>query len=126
MARKDTIVTTQKKIKAAGRLINRAVLVVLSRNQLGKCFVLNRAVNIVGRRDDCDIRLSDPLVSNRHFRITCNEAGHFQIEDLGSTNSTYLNDKTLKKTRLLSYGDRIIAGKTIMRFFYEEEFLVRK
>ena len=126
MIKKDTIKVKTRKYHAAGKLINRAVLVVLSKKLFGKSYILNRSVNIIGRRDDCDIEIPDPLISNRHCRIICNEKGHFEIDDLRSTNSTYLNNKLLKKPAVLAYGDRIIIGDTIMRFFYEEVYDIKK
>lgn len=127
MTKKDTIkVKPTRKYHAAGKLVNKGVLVTLSKKLFGRSYILNRSVNIIGRRDDCDIEIPDPLISNRHCRIIYNENGHFEIDDLKSTNSTYLNNKLLKKTTALSYGDRIIIGNTILRFFYEEEFDVKK
>jgi pSer/pThr/pTyr-binding forkhead associated (FHA) protein len=126
MTKKDTIkVKPTRKYHAAGKLVNRGVLVILSKKLFGKSYILNRSVNIIGRRDDCDIEIPDPLISNRHCRILY-ENGHFLIDDLESTNSTYLNNKLLKKPALLTYGDRIIIGNTILRFFYEEEFDIKK
>lgn len=126
MVEKDTVNVKPRKFQASGKLVNRAVLVVLSKDLLGKSYILNKSVNIIGRRDDCDIQVPDPLISNRHCRIICNEEGHFQIDDLRSTNSTYLNNKLLKKPTVLAYGDRIIVGNTILRFFYEEKFELKK
>ena len=126
MIKKDTIGVKPRKYHAAGKLVNRGVLVILSKKLLGKSYILNKSVNIIGRRDDCDIEIPDPLISNRHCRIIYNDEGHFQIDDLESTNSTYLNNKLLKKPAVLAYGDRIIVGNTIMRFFYEEVFDIMK
>ena len=126
MTNKDTVKIQKRKLHSSGKLLNRAVLVILSKKHLGKSFILNKSVNIIGRRNDCDIRISDPLISNRHCRIIYTEDGHFQLDDLQSTNSTYLNNKMLKKPAILTYGDRIVAGNTIMRFFYEEQFEIKK
>ncbi|HOO72968.1 MAG TPA: FHA domain-containing protein [Spirochaetota bacterium] len=126
MTNKDTVKIEKRKLQSSGKLINRAVLVILSKKHFGKSFILNKSVNIIGRRNDCDIRISDPLISNRHCRIIYTEDGRFQLDDLESTNSTYLNNKVLKKPAVLTYGDRIVAGNTIMRFFYEEQFEIKK
>lgn len=122
MPKKDTVNVSPRKLQASGLLNNRAVLVILSENLLGHAYVLNKSVNIIGRRDDCDIVVNDPLISNRHCRIIYNENDHFEIEDLDSTNKTYLNNKILKKPAILTYGDRIVIGDTIFRFFHEEKF----
>ena len=60
-------------------------------------------------RGDVEIRLDDPFASSRHARIT--REGHtVVIEDLGSTNGTYLNDEPLNGPAPLHHGDRIRIG----------------
>jgi pSer/pThr/pTyr-binding forkhead associated (FHA) protein len=111
-----------RKIHSSGILSTKGVLLILSENYLGKSFVLDKKETIVGRDETCDITIDDPLISKKHCRITLTDEGHYHIEDLDSTNSTYLNGKLLKKTGHVSYGDRIIIGDTILRFFHQEKF----
>jgi hypothetical protein len=60
-------------------------------------------------RGDVEIRLEDPFASSRHARIT--REGHvLVIEDLGSTNGTYLNEEPLSGPQPLYDGDRIRIG----------------
>jgi FHA domain len=60
-------------------------------------------------RGDVEIRLDDPFASSRHARIT--RQGHMVvIEDLGSTNGTYLNEEPLTGPQPLHPGDRIRIG----------------
>jgi hypothetical protein len=60
-------------------------------------------------RGDVEIRLDDPFASSRHARIS--RQGHVVvIEDLGSTNGTYLNDQPLSGPQPLHPGDRIRIG----------------
>jgi hypothetical protein len=60
-------------------------------------------------RGDVEIRLDDPFASSRHARIT--REGHVVvIEDLGSTNGTYLNEEPLTGPQPLHPGDRIRIG----------------
>jgi hypothetical protein len=60
-------------------------------------------------RGDVEIRLEDPFASGRHARIT--RQGHvLVIEDLGSTNGTYLNEEPLTGPQPLHDGDRIRIG----------------
>lgn len=119
---KDTIIIQEKrKINAPGVLRNRAVLLILSSNYLGESFLLDKNDVIIGRSAACDIRVKDPGVSSEHCRIFIDQTGLFCIEDLGSTNATYLNRKMVKKPVQLFYGDRIVIGTTILRFFLEEK-----
>jgi hypothetical protein len=60
-------------------------------------------------RGDVEIRLEDPFASSRHARIS--RQGHvLVIEDLGSTNGTYLNEEPLGGPQPLHTGDRIRIG----------------
>lgn len=60
-------------------------------------------------RGDVEIRLDDPFASSHHARIF--REGHvFVLEDLGSTNGTYLNDEPLSGPQPLHPGDRIRIG----------------
>jgi hypothetical protein len=60
-------------------------------------------------RGDVEIRLDDPFASARHARIS--REGHVVvIEDLGSTNGTYLNEEPLGGPQPLHAGDRIRIG----------------
>ena len=60
-------------------------------------------------RGDVEIRLDDPFASSRHARIS--REGHvLVIEDLGSTNGTYLNENALNGPQPLHDGDRIRIG----------------
>ena len=60
-------------------------------------------------RGDVEIRLDDPFASSHHARIS--REGHVVvIEDLGSTNGTYLNEEPLSGPQPLHAGDRIRIG----------------
>jgi hypothetical protein len=66
-------------------------------------------------RGDVEIRLEDPFASSRHARITCE--GHVVvIEDLGSTNGTYLNNQPLTGPQPLHEGDVIRIGDSEFSF----------
>jgi len=70
---------------------------------------------LLGRGDDADIVLEDSFASSRHARL----APHGDVivlEDLGSTNGTYLNDEPLRGPQPLHPGDRIRIGDTDFTF----------
>jgi pSer/pThr/pTyr-binding forkhead associated (FHA) protein len=68
-------------------------------------------------RGDVEIRLDDPFASAHHARIS--REGHVVvIEDLGSTNGTYLNEEQLDGPQPLHPGDRIRIGDS--EFSYEQ------
>jgi hypothetical protein len=64
---------------------------------------------VLGRGEHAEIRLEDPFASSRHARIY--EQGNIVvIEDLDSTNGTYLNEELLQTPRPLHPGDRVRIG----------------
>jgi pSer/pThr/pTyr-binding forkhead associated (FHA) protein len=72
---------------------------------------------VLGRGDDAEIRLNDPYASSRHARILL-RGGVVVIEDLGSTNGTYLNEELLAGVAALHNGDRVRIGDS--EFTYED------
>lgn len=122
MTSNDNTLTSEKSnIKPTSILQKRGVLLVLSSNFIGRSFIIDKSNVIIGRLERCDFIINDPLVSKEHCEITTDDEGKFYINDLGSKNSTFLNGKRLKKSTHLIYGDRIIIGNTIIRFYLEEK-----
>jgi len=64
---------------------------------------------IMGRGDQAEIRLEDPFASSRHARLI-RQGAAIVIEDLGSTNGTYLNEELLSGPQPLHPGDRVRIG----------------
>jgi hypothetical protein len=69
----------------------------------------------VGRREPCDVTLRDDAVSARHARIV-GRNGTWHLEDLGSTNGTYLNGRRVIKREALRPGDLVTTGVAVWRF----------
>ena len=78
----------------------------------GRSFALSDELT-VGRAAGCQITLDDTYVSQLHARLFRRE-GEFYVEDLGSTNGTYLNRRKVTGPMVFRRGDRIQVGKTIM------------
>ena len=66
----------------------------------------------IGRAAGCEITLDDTYISQMHARVSPGEHGVI-VEDLGSTNGTYLNRKRVTAPVVVSPGDRIQVGSTI-------------
>jgi hypothetical protein len=64
---------------------------------------------VLGRGEQAEIRLEDPFASSRHAQIT-RQGGVMVVEDLGSTNGTYLNEEVLGGPAPLHPGDRVRIG----------------
>ena len=67
------------------------------------------AVKTIGRAPRADFILDAPLVSRLHCRITAT-AENLAVEDLKSTNGTFVNDKKISRAKLAS-GDRLRVGR---------------
>jgi hypothetical protein len=70
---------------------------------------------VLGRGDQAEIRLEDPFASSRHARLV-RQGGIVVIEDLGSTNGTYLNEELLSGPQPLHQGDRVRIGDSEFMF----------
>jgi len=70
-----------------------------------------------GRSDGADIRVDDPFASSAHARIF-DRGGFMYLEDMGSTNGTYLNGRQVKAAERLKTADTIRIGDSEYR--YEE------
>jgi len=73
-----------------------------------------RSVTSVGRDLSNTIVLPDPAVSSEHALLALRD-GHWWLEDLGSTNGTYLNDVRVQQPTLVVPGDVIRVGHTRLR-----------
>ncbi|MDP9242800.1 MAG: FHA domain-containing protein [Actinomycetota bacterium] len=67
----------------------------------------------IGRSDDADIRLDDTYVSQSHARLFGRNGSWF-VEDLGSTNGTYLNQQRVTSPSELHPGDTLKIGKSVL------------
>jgi len=66
-----------------------------------------------GRAESCRVQLDDTYVSTLHARMFSKDGTWF-VEDLGSTNGTYLNQRRLTAPAELRAGDKLKIGKTVL------------
>ncbi|PLY03804.1 MAG: hypothetical protein C0623_00185 [Desulfuromonas sp.] len=78
----------------------------------------NKDLITVGRNLKNDIQIDNLAVSNFHAHIVC-QMGHFFVEDLGSTNGTFVNDRKISKWALAD-NDVMTIGKHTIVFLDEE------
>jgi pSer/pThr/pTyr-binding forkhead associated (FHA) protein len=69
---------------------------------------------VIGRGDDADLRLDDTQASRRHARVTPTDDGAV-VEDLDSTNGTFVNRQAVHGTAPLAPGDELVVGVTVMQ-----------
>lgn len=77
-------------------------------DRTGERIDVDRAV-VIGRSPDCDLSISDTYLSSRHARVA-NDSGDLSIEDLGSTNGTYVNQELVDGRVHLERGDIVQVG----------------
>ncbi len=86
-------------------------VVVIDGPNVGQSALLSQAPILIGRGPDAAIRLDDDYVSTRHARIGLS-GDTWYVEDLGSTNGTYLGGTRLTQPTTITLGTRIRIGKT--------------
>jgi len=69
---------------------------------------------IIGRDDAADLVLLDASVSRKHARVHCDEFGMIHIQDLGSTNKTWVRDEAIQQA-VLNSGDALKVGQVPLR-----------
>ncbi|MCL4252871.1 MAG: FHA domain-containing protein [Anaerolineae bacterium] len=87
-------------------------LIVRRGPQPNQVFELTKDAITLGRDITNDITINDPEVSRHHLRITRGADG-YTIEDLGSTNGTFINGQRLTGSRAMNRGDMIGLGETV-------------
>lgn len=99
-----------------GSRTGRLIVVKSGDLDAGEDFALNSSQVTIGRGLRNDIAIaSDEYASARHARFEPRQDGVW-VQDLGSTNGTYLNGTRLEQPRLLTAGDVIRVGETDLRF----------
>jgi len=90
-----------------------AKLIVAKGLQEGEEFPLGGRALLIGRITDADIVLVDPRCSRHHARISW-MIGEFVIEDMGSSNGTFVGSTRISGVTLLAPGDKITIGQTLL------------
>jgi pSer/pThr/pTyr-binding forkhead associated (FHA) protein len=88
-------------------------VVIVDGPSAGQSVALDDLPLLVGRGPDAAIRLDDDYVSTRHARIGSSD-GTFYVEDLGSTNGTYIGSQRLTSATAIQLGTQFRVGKTTL------------
>jgi pSer/pThr/pTyr-binding forkhead associated (FHA) protein len=88
-------------------------LVVVEGDNAGARAELDDAPLLIGRGSDAAIRLDDDYVSTRHARVAASGDEWF-VEDLGSTNGTYVGSVRITQPTTIGLGIQVRIGKTIL------------
>ena len=88
-------------------------VVIVEGGNKGEAISLDQAPLLIGRGNDAAIRLDDDYVSTRHARIASSGEQWF-VEDLGSTNGTYVGNSRISQATAIQLGTQVRIGKTIL------------
>jgi two-component system cell cycle response regulator len=100
---------------SASKRRGEACLVVIYGPELGKRATLGRSTFQIGRSSKNDLPIDQESVSRHHARIIPVTRAFF-VEDMGSTNGTFVNDELVAERRPLKDGDQIKIGRSILKF----------
>ena len=87
------------------------VLVTFKADGQRRSFPLQREATVLGRREDCDIRIPLGEVSRKHCRLII-EADTLRAEDMGSSNGTFVNGARVQEA-IIQAGDALQIGSVV-------------
>src|SRR5436190_7961494 len=87
------------------------VMVMFRADQQRRSFSVTRDMTVIGRREDCDLRIPLGDVSRKHCRLIL-DGELIKVEDLGSSNGTYRNGERVQQADL-SAGDTLQVGPVV-------------
>ena len=88
-------------------------LVVTEGSLKGTSLALGQAAILIGRAPECTLVLEDDYASNRHARLFL-DSGAWLVEDLGSTNGTYLGRSKVESPTPVDVGTPVRVGRTVL------------
>jgi diguanylate cyclase (GGDEF)-like protein len=121
----DPGATVQGDIRPAAATGVRTIarLVVLSGWEIGRVVELNRGKTIIGRSQEADVTIPEPLISRRHARVLhlrVNADDFYEVGDLGSSNGTFVNHSPVQQSGLVD-GDMLQIGPVLFKFVVRDE-----
>jgi pSer/pThr/pTyr-binding forkhead associated (FHA) protein len=103
--------TKSRAAKRRGAKAGRGVVVVEPRDRKGERYSVGEEVT-VGRAATCSITIDDTYASQLHARLFQRD-GALHVEDLGSTNGTYVNGRKVDTPLPIKPGDKVKVGATV-------------
>lgn len=70
---------------------------------------------LIGRSRSCALQIPESTVSRQHARLRVGPEGQVVVEDLGSSNGTFVNGERITGSRALLHGDRLVVGEAELR-----------
>lgn len=86
-------------------------LIMFKENGERKDFPLGEGITLIGRQDECDLRIPLSEISRKHAQLIVHE-GAVTLRDMGSANGTYVNNRKISE-KDLTPGDHIVIGPVV-------------
>src|SRR5436190_3606122 len=87
------------------------VMIMFRADGQRRSFSITRDLTVIGRREDCDLRIPLGDVSRKHCRLVM-DGDVIRVEDLGSSNGTFRNGERIQQTELTA-GDTLQVGPVV-------------
>ena len=113
----ETIMSNDNTIQFDQMVVHPHLIVLYPQNQFAQ-IPLERGTVVLGRGQDADIRFEDELVSRRHCALSF-DGGSVTVEDLGSTNGTFVDGNFVHK-QILDSDNRLQIGKMVLKVAYKD------
>ena len=86
-------------------------------------YPLGRRTNVIGRDEALPIQILDPLISRKHLRIGFNyENNQYKAVDMSSKHGVFVNSRRIIDDTVLTEGDQIRIGRTVLLFTQQDFF----
>ena len=97
----------------------RARLVQYNGAEMGRRYELDSAIKVIGRSSTVGIIINDPSVSRHHAMIS-QHGDQYELEDMASSNGTFINGERIESRAVLADGDVIGFGSILFKFLTED------
>jgi len=98
-------------------------LVIESGPHQGDEYIIRKPTTLIGRNESCDLVIDDSQVSRRHCQVSW-DGVYCTLEDLGSTNGTFINGQLLTAAYALHPGDKVQVANVVFQFADPQATLV--
>jgi len=95
-------------------------LLIKQKDHIVKEFEFTEGPVLIGRGENCQVFLLDRTVSKQHALISSTPQGKWIVEDLGSTNKTYLNRKVIQNSEIRN-GDCLHIGNFVVEIYFQTQ-----
>lgn len=116
----QTVLTEAGEAREQSPTSGSGCLIVIYGQEMGRRVRVGTEPMVIGRSPQCDIQVDQESVSRNHCRIRFTGDG-FLVQDLGSTNGTYVNDDVVEGEGRLRHGDQLKVGRTILKFIIGDD-----